>query len=1270
MVNIDSSTALRRFYEHGTEFGTFEATYHGNRISIPLAADTLPALGPLAMLRSIEGQDLDALRDEVERGLLTATFVSTLPVGAQLRDPGGVDEFAARFGGAGFGRENIVDIVERFNDGDLSNTSHQSVNRQLFGDITIDFTPRSSAGTQGINIGPGEEGRPTEEAPNHPETVLDGSSEPSWNGGDENEENKEGGQSLLNLLYHIAEDQARRDGYVHRHVTCNSCNTMPIRGIRYRCANCVDFDLCEQCEAMQVHPKTHLFYKVRIPASFLGNPRQAQPLWYPGRPANLFRSLTAKEKKHFCKVSGYEAAEVDALWDQFRCLAATEYPKDPDDLGMAIDRSTFNKCFIPSTTLRQPAPNLIYDRMFAYYDTNGDGLIGFGEFVTGLASLRSKNQDEKMKRVFQGYDIDCDGYISRSDFLRMFRAYYALTRELTREMVTGMEEEAVEAGVQPEIIMSSQPLSSAFAVVIPTESRSRAGQGKTRDSYGDLVISDSGEVLRERSADDGDLYEAVGDVCERAVFGSVMSGREKTEQLGSNSGYTFNDTASNHALRTRTSEDQLPRSNGIHGSGEDTGYPAEQRPVQNATLANGASPDSNDDSWQDTEAIIEDAERALGRSISLDNATDLAPAIKAQQTAAVKQAKQGQERQDLRQKGIKERWERRHFYLDEENGVSKPKFLTAEDSLSSASKDRIVPTGARDSTEAEDPICGRRNAMKRVLSSSSSDSFKSFILSELKTLQWDESSQVDTLLLVDLIINMAEQSFSSEMIAQNLHQLGLEQDEANLCIDWFVESVYQTDEQLKTQTSIEATQQSTSASRRSRSSSKVRFQDDIPDGSNDDALSNTSTASRSRPRGERWGYYGIPESERSVGREVLYQMTQEGLNELLDPIFVHREDLAMEVIHTASERHSLRHLLSKYISGDMAKLVRYQVAKLEKNWRLDRERTGPHAITSTERLAAILQRSIAQERIKGTHEYDENIKDKEAVAAIAKDNDHISEAETAFTSNNPPWIDRSGTADNVADRHKQVDNDNSSTRSFSLPRTGRNSHTDSFDSEDFDSSALPTALPLFPQTDMSSTELVAQEQLDELLEVARCSVPEEAIETSSNFHDPTLPQNRPSAALGDLPNPSIPQGSWTPTSPQSHGALSPAPAEASKDDRDPTLPHHRPSNVTTSNAAPITRMDSWSTLSSQSRPGTPPFQPSNHAAIPEPPKAVPDNGDEIDEALQNKLKYFGMLEVIERQDKQRGGPGRITFEEFEEIMKGPKGQKLGFVGAWIEMASF
>ena len=91
------------------------------------------------------------------------------------------------------------------------------------------------------------------------------------------------GQHLLNLLFNIAEDQARKEGYIHRGITCNSCQASPICGIRYKCANCVDYDICERCEVRDDHNKTHLFIKIRIPMPPLTNPRAPclKPL-YPG----------------------------------------------------------------------------------------------------------------------------------------------------------------------------------------------------------------------------------------------------------------------------------------------------------------------------------------------------------------------------------------------------------------------------------------------------------------------------------------------------------------------------------------------------------------------------------------------------------------------------------------------------------------------------------------------------------------------------------------------------------------------------------------------------------------------------------------------------------------------------------------------------------------------------------------------------------------------------------------------------------------------------
>ena len=50
---------------------------------------------------------------------------------------------------------------------------------------------------------------------------------------------------------------------LHNHIICDDCGKKYIEGIRYKCAICHDFDLCEKCEAKSDHP--HPFLKIKDP---------------------------------------------------------------------------------------------------------------------------------------------------------------------------------------------------------------------------------------------------------------------------------------------------------------------------------------------------------------------------------------------------------------------------------------------------------------------------------------------------------------------------------------------------------------------------------------------------------------------------------------------------------------------------------------------------------------------------------------------------------------------------------------------------------------------------------------------------------------------------------------------------------------------------------------------------------------------------------------------------------------------------------------------
>ncbi|KAK4147818.1 uncharacterized protein C8A04DRAFT_33917 [Dichotomopilus funicola] len=298
--------------------------------------------------------------------------------------------------------------------------------------------------------------------PNDAETVADDHvMDDNWYDDSANERfavQQRAGQNIVTLLFRVSEDNARRNAYVHRGCLCNGCGITPIRGIRYRCANCTDFDLCETCESQGLHIKTHIFYKIKVPVPRLGS-RPLQPVWYPGDPDNCLRLLPKTLMAQMSKETGFERPELEALWEQWTFMASTEWREDPDELGIAMDRKTFERYLVPSGGYRHISPNLLHDRMFAFYDDNNDDLIGFSEFLRGTAYRKRK---DRLRRVFNGYDIDGDGYINRRDCLRLFRAYYVVFKHMHRDILDGLDDQVMSSTEVEQLITSRQPLSSLF----------------------------------------------------------------------------------------------------------------------------------------------------------------------------------------------------------------------------------------------------------------------------------------------------------------------------------------------------------------------------------------------------------------------------------------------------------------------------------------------------------------------------------------------------------------------------------------------------------------------------------------------------------------------------------------------------------------------------------------------------------------------------------------------------------------------------------------
>jgi len=66
------------------------------------------------------------------------------------------------------------------------------------------------------------------------------------------------------LSNHNMDKKTRQSEVEHHRYICDGCECNGIKGIRYKCSVCPDYDLCENCEGNGIHAE-HPMLKIRDP---------------------------------------------------------------------------------------------------------------------------------------------------------------------------------------------------------------------------------------------------------------------------------------------------------------------------------------------------------------------------------------------------------------------------------------------------------------------------------------------------------------------------------------------------------------------------------------------------------------------------------------------------------------------------------------------------------------------------------------------------------------------------------------------------------------------------------------------------------------------------------------------------------------------------------------------------------------------------------------------------------------------------------------------
>ena len=127
------------------------------------------------------------------------------------------------------------------------------------------------------------------------------------------------------------------------------------------------------------------------------------------------------------------------------------FAEQADEEG-ALSKQSFFECFAhiaeeSGNEIDVDRFRIVVDRLFATFDTDGNGSVDFSELASGLSVLCGGSRDEKVEAAFALYDFNGDGFISLDEMTRYLTSVFKVLYETqpgTREQM-GVEPEELAA---------------------------------------------------------------------------------------------------------------------------------------------------------------------------------------------------------------------------------------------------------------------------------------------------------------------------------------------------------------------------------------------------------------------------------------------------------------------------------------------------------------------------------------------------------------------------------------------------------------------------------------------------------------------------------------------------------------------------------------------------------------------------------------------------------------------------------------------------------